>query len=103
MFQASVEWVGLIVAGATVALRLYLRESQVALSPEHEAHIQHLMVCQKLLKEAYWNDRDRIVDMITLHDCGIEQTVRAQLSVVGLDPEQWVMGALVNDRVLAES
>lgn len=102
MFEATVDWVGLVVAGAAVALRLYLRESEVSMYEMGPLEYAEWQADRARVREWCWLVKDELLDTLLLHDCGAEKDMRAVLRLAGLEPEQWILGALAGDRDVAE-
>lgn len=102
MFTAAIDWVGLLVAGAAVALRIYLRESEMGEESEFEVWERQWKADRERVRAWLWETRSMQLDALLMHTCGVQEDVRALLRLAGLEPEQWILGALANERGVAE-
>lgn len=96
MFTPDPAWAGPLTAVAAVALRLYLKGRTTM--PENSA-----LADQQLIRDMLWEHRDEVVDFLILHECSLRDLHFALLRMVGLHPDQWIIGALADARDVAES
>lgn len=91
MFTADVGWVGLLVALATVAARLYLRETDMEPENKYEEHLE-------LLKDMIWESHDTYLDYLLFHKCRAGKFAAAMVWIVGWEREDFIKAAILEDR-----
>lgn len=93
MFTADSGWVGLVVALATVALRLYLREVPVKIPERTAEAIQRQ-------RQYLWDNRFQVCDDLLQHEQGCTLRVQAEdfITLVGWLHESFVMATLTGER-----
>lgn len=96
MFRAEVAWVPLVVAAATVALRLYLREGSMPGNPEIDPRIQ-------VVRDTIWRYRWEYLESIILHDCALKAAAEAEVWLVGWEVPRFCFAVLMDDRGLLDA
>lgn len=96
MFTPDPAWAGPLVAGAALALRLYLKGTDM---PEnHEGHA-HLVT----IRDALWELRQEYLDYLLLHECGGHAYAEAMIWLVGWEPDAFIDAALRNRREILDA
>jgi hypothetical protein len=95
VFRADLAWAGPLIGVAALALRTYLKGSTTMAKDEHKLDLQTQL-------DLLWECRSEVLDYVLMHDCALRDLFLNALLVVGVSPDQWVLGALAGDRDVAE-